>query len=190
MINKPKYLFTDKGSEFISKDVQQYLKNNNIIWYSTNSEIKCSIAERFNLTLRNKLEKRKTELELQGKTFNWVNEIPKLLEDYNTKDIHSTTGLTPIESHKDENMEYIRNRFYRRLLNIKKDKQKFNIGDNVRLYKWKDTFQKKSGRRFTDEVFIISKINDTRPITYQIKDKNNEPVEGSCYSFELVKSEK
>lgn len=87
-------------------------------------------------------------------------------------------------------MEYIRNRFYRRLLNIKQDKQKFNIGDNVRLYKWKDTFQKKSGRRFTDEVFIISKINDTRPITYQIKDKNNEPVEGTCYSFELVKSEK
>ena len=32
------------------------------------------------------------------------------------------------------------------------DKVKFNVGDLVRIYKYKNTFDKKSGKRFTDSV--------------------------------------
>jgi len=186
---KYKYCFSDKGSEFINKDVQRFFKENNCIWYSTQSEIKCSLIERFNLTIRNKLEKRKTDLELQKRNFNWMNELPQLLNDYNTKDVHSSTGFTPFESHKEENKDTIRDKFYSRFINVQQDKPKFKPGDHVRLYNWKSIFQKKSGQRFTNEVFTVDKVNQTRPITYTLKDLNNEPVLGAVYSFELVKSE-
>ena len=57
---KYQYLWTDKGCEFTAKVIQDYLKDHNIKWYSTQSELKCTLIERFNLTIREKLEKRKT----------------------------------------------------------------------------------------------------------------------------------
>ena len=42
---------------------------------------------------------------------------------------------------------------------------------------------------WTEEVFIINGIQPTNPITYKIKDLNNEPIEGSFYEPELLKAE-
>ena len=61
-----------KDHEFTAKVIQDYLKEKGIKWYSTQSEIKCSLIERFNLTIREKLERRKTELELEGKQYQLV----------------------------------------------------------------------------------------------------------------------
>jgi transposase InsO family protein len=54
---KPVLLQTNKGKEFINKKFQSFLKDNNITWFSTNSEFKASIVERFNRTLKTKLWK-------------------------------------------------------------------------------------------------------------------------------------
>ena len=37
------------------------------------------------------------------------------------------------------------------------------------------------------EIFTIDKVQDTKPITYLLKDTNNEEIKGCFYSQELQK---
>ena len=54
----PKFLWTDRGTDFYNKQVQDLLNENNIKLYSTNnSEIKSSVVERFNRTFKNMMYK-------------------------------------------------------------------------------------------------------------------------------------
>ena len=47
---------SDQGSEFTNNVTQTFFKNNNIKWYHTfNRDIKCSICERYNRTILNKI---------------------------------------------------------------------------------------------------------------------------------------
>ena len=50
---KPKMLWTDKGSEFVSKHFKDFLKKNKITLYHTENEEKSSIVERWNRTIKN-----------------------------------------------------------------------------------------------------------------------------------------
>ena len=50
-------LQTDRGSEFISNTFQEMLKRHNIHFYTSNSDTKASVCERFNRTLKTKLFK-------------------------------------------------------------------------------------------------------------------------------------
>ena len=55
---KPNFIQSDEGSEFTHKIVQNFFNDNNIKWYHTyNRDIKCSICERFNRTILNKIYK-------------------------------------------------------------------------------------------------------------------------------------
>ena len=38
------------------------------------------------------------------------------------------------------------------------------------------------------EIFVVSRINNTNPVTYNIKDLNNEDIIGSFYDYELKKT--
>ena len=59
-------------------------------------------------------------------------------------------------------------------------KPKFKIGDKVRICKYKGkVFDKSYTPNWTEEVFIIEEIQDINPITYKIKDLNNEEIQGS-----------
>ena len=53
----PQRLQTDKGSEFLNAQVQRFLKEQKIEFFTTNSEMKAAIVERFNRTLKNKMWK-------------------------------------------------------------------------------------------------------------------------------------
>ena len=48
----PKYLWSNNGKEITNKLVQLFLKEHNVYWYSTYSELKAVVVEQFNLTLR------------------------------------------------------------------------------------------------------------------------------------------
>ena len=64
---------------------------------------------------------------------------------------------------------------------------KFSSGDTVRITKKKKIFDKGYTVRWTEEVFKISKIQLTIPVTYKITDYNGEEIEGSFYEQELKK---
>ena len=66
----------------------------------------------------------------------------------------------------------------------KKD-PKFKIGDHVRISKYKNIFAKGCTPNWSEEVFIISKINNKVPWTYFISDMNVEDVTRCFYEKEL-----
>ena len=68
----------------------------------------------------------------------------------------------------------------------KKD-PKFKLNDRVRISKWKNVFAKGYTSNWSKEIFIISKIKNTVPWTYEIDDLNVERIVGSFYEKELQK---
>ena len=65
---------------------------------------------------------------------------------------------------------------------------KFKVGDNVRISKYKNIFDKGYTPNWSEEVFIVNKIKNTVPWTYAIGDLNGEEITGSFYEKELQKT--
>ena len=92
---KPDKLWTDKGSEFISKHFKEFLKKNKIKLYHTENEEKSSIVERWNKTMKNKMWKM---FSANNNTVYW-GKLDKLVDDYNNT-YHSSIEMTPTKESK------------------------------------------------------------------------------------------
>jgi len=107
-----------------------------------------------------------------------------LIDEYNNENIHLTRKMTPLQATDSNNVNLV-------LFNTHKndkynvEKPKFNVGDRVRIYSYKNKFDKGSRANWTTEIFIISDINYTSPVTYKVKDLNGEDIIGSFYQQEL-----
>ena len=51
--SKPKYIWSEKEPAFLSKEMQQFFKDNNVKIYHTSSHLKAVIIERFNYHYEN-----------------------------------------------------------------------------------------------------------------------------------------
>ena len=67
---------------------------------------------------------------------------------------------------------------------------KFNVGDQVRISKYKNVFAKGYVPNWCGEVFIVKKIKNTVPWTYVINYLNGEEIIGKFYEKELQKTNK
>ena len=180
--NKPKYIWSDKEPAFLSKEMQQFFKDNNVKIYHTNSYLKAVVIERFNRSLRELMMK---EFVKNNNTV-WYNILPKLIKIYNNR-YHSTIKMKPIEVNK-SNENYIKENIY--TYNKTNKNPKFKIGDLVRIsLKRRDIFDKPSSNiKWTEELFKIHSINKSNVITYKIKDLNDEIIKGIFYEKELQKT--
>ena len=70
----------------------------------------------------------------------------------------------------------------------KKD-PKFKVSDRVRISKYKNVFPKGYVPNWREEVFVVNKIKNTVPWTYEINDLNGEKIVGSFYEKELQKTD-
>ena len=61
------------------------------------------------------------------------------------------------------------------------------VGDRVRISKFKNIFAKIYTPNWSKEIFIVDKINDTVPYTYNLKDLNDEEIIGSFYDKNYIK---
>ena len=181
---KPKKLWTDKGSEFISKHFKEFLKKNNITLYHTENEEKSNVVERWNKTMKNKMWKM---FSANNNTVYW-DKLDKLVDDYNNT-YHSSIEMTPTEASKKENENKVFANLYGDLIYLKPKKPKFSIGDKVRISKYnRRVFDKGYTPNWTEEVFVIDKVMLTKSVTYHIVDLLGEKVEGSFYEKELQKA--
>ena len=134
--------------------------------YSTYNEGKSVVAERFIRTLKNKLYKNMTAI---GKNV-YYDVLDDVINEYNNAK-HNTIKMKPIDvGDNDEHNE--------------KD-SRFKVGDRVRISKFKNIFAKGYTPNWSKEIFIVDKINDTVPYTY---DLNGEEIIGSFYDRELQKT--
>ena len=179
---KPKFIWSDKESAFLSKEMQQFFKDNNVKIYHTNSHLKSVVIERFNRSLRELMMKHFTK----NNNTVWYNILPKLIKTYNNR-YHSTIKMKPIEVNK-SNEKFIKENVY--TYNKTSKNPRFKINDLVRIsLKRRDLFDKRSGNiKWSEELFKIHSINKSNVITYKIKDLNGEIIEGIFYERELQKS--
>jgi hypothetical protein len=178
---KPNYIWVDQGKEFYNKDMNKYLKENNIKIYSTFSEHKASVIERFNRTQKTLLYKNFTS----NSTYKWVEYLPQIMNEYNNK-IHSTIKLSPNDASKKENEKKLWKTYKERESKNEKEIPLFAVGDTVRISNTKGTFQKGYDPNYSMEVFIVTKVRLTNPPTYNIEDTLGEAIQGSFYNEELM----
>ena len=98
--------------------------------------------------------------------------------------------MKPIDAIKPENYDLLINNYYENYENKINNNIKFKVGDVVRIAIYLSAFTKEITGKWTRELFKISKVNDTKLITYNIVDLNNEPLEGTFYAEELQKIDK
>lgn len=178
--DKPDMIWTDQGSEFYNKKLKQEMKKQNIEIYSTYSQNKAVIVERFVGTLKLMTYKRFTLLQ----SFRWLDFYLKMLNEYNNR-VHSSLGMSPNDARKKKNHEKILE-FNEELSETKTPLLK--VGDFVRIARIKNTFEKQ-GYNWSTELFKIKSTLTTTPITYKLEDMNKEGIEGTFYENELQKSE-
>ena len=184
---KPLQLWCDKGTEYFNHVFKSFLKQHNITLYSTESEIKGGVIERFNRTLKEKMWKHFT---LQGHQ-KWFSLLPTLLEEYNnTKHKTIKTSPTYASEHPESIYNIVKKNNNENVNKLSKNqkKPKFSVGDRVRIYKYKYKFTKGFVAKWTDEIFLIKNVLPTLPPTYELVDLNGEDITGSFYADELQAS--
>ena len=175
---KPNKVWVDKGREFYNKHVKEILDI-----YSTENEEKSSVVERWNRTMKERMFKYFTA----NSTNVYIDVLDDLVKQYNNTK-HNSIGMTPVEASKAKNEKDVYDSLYG-TVSPQKKKPKFNLGDHVRISKKKGTFEKGYTPRWTEEVFKVVEILHTAPVTYKLKDLNDEEVTGSFYEPELQKTE-
>jgi hypothetical protein len=178
-----KNLQTDMGKEFYNKHFKNLMKQYNINHYSTFTHLKAQMAERVIRTIKEKLWKQFT---MQG-TYNWTKIIDEIVDNYNNNTIHSTIGMEPNKVNK-SNESFLLKSVYNQNNNKNSLKTpKFNIGDLVRISKFKKTFEKGYMPNYTTEIFKIIQVNRKFPNTYLLEDYQQQPIAGQFYEQELLK---
>lgn len=179
----PTNLQTDLGKEFYNNEFDSLMKNYSINHYSTYSSKKASIVERFIRTIKNQLFK---HFSLVG-NYLWIGHpIETIVRDYNNK-VHRTIKLAPIKVVKSNEMIIMKNIQNPECI-PKFTRSKFNIGDSVRISKYKGAFHKGYTPNWSTELFTVTKVNKSNPPTYHLEDKRNQTILGSFYEQELQKT--
>jgi len=181
----PKNFQTDDGKEFWNKDCDQLYQKYNINQFKTFSPVKCGIIERVNRKLKNMIFK---ECSLRG-NYKYINTLSDIVDKYNNS-YHRTIRCKPIEVNEKNEKEILSNiikntgshHAVKKLI-----KEKFKIGDYVRISKYKSIFDKSYHQNWSSEVFKIVNIMKTIPVTYLLEDAQKEPIFGCFYEQELQK---
>ena len=169
---KPNKTWVDKSSEFYNAYFRKWLRDNDIVMYSTHNEGKSVVAERFIRTIKCKIYKYMTSISKNM----YINKLDDIVNEYNNT-YHTTIKMKPIDVK--DNTYIITDK------EINNKDPKVKVGDRVRISKYKNIFAKGYMPDWSEEVFVIKKIKNT---VHVINDLNGEEIIGSFYEKELQKT--
>jgi transposase InsO family protein len=182
---KPDKLQTDKGKEFLNRQFQNLCKENDIIFFTTNSDFKAAIAERFIRTIKTKIYQYLDD----SATNTYIDQFQALIDSYNST-IHSTIGIAPKDVNE-SNVPKVLNHLYgdRWFGGDKLREMKFKVGDFVRISGVHgNIFRKGYKKNWMKEMFKIASARHFHPQNeYRIVDLMDEPIKGTYYEQELQK---
>ena len=172
---KPNKIWVGKGSEFYNAYFKKWLRDNDIVMYSTDNEGKSVVAEIFIRTLKSKIYKYMTSISKNV----YIDKLDDIVDEYNNT-YHTTSKIKPID------VKY--NTYINPSKEINTKDPKFKVCDHVRISKYKNIFAKGYMPNWSEEVFVIKKVKNTVPWAYVINDLNGEEITGTFYEKELQKT--
>ena len=112
--------------------------------YSTYNEGESVVAERFRRTLESKIYKHMTVVSKNV----YFEVLEDIVDKYNNT-FHRTIKRKPIDVKFDSNGKYN--------VDCNEKDPKFNVGDHVRISKYKNIFAKGYAPNWSEEVFVVKK---------------------------------
>ena len=174
----PNVVQFDEGKEFYNVGVKNLLKSHDVDYFSTQSDKKAAIVERFNRTLKTMMWK---YFYAKG-AYNWADALDDLVKNYNNPK-HGSILMKPKDVNKtNENLVWIT--LYGSPLG-KLPLPKCRVGDTVRVSKYKSVFGKGYEANFTEEIFKVKRVLRGDPTLYELEDHEGEPIIGKFYEEEL-----
>jgi len=103
--------------------------------------------------------------------------------------VHRSIGMAPQDVTREVQRELwtIQEAKGPQKVSSKEPKTIFEVGDEVRVSKAKKVFEKGYLPNWTEEIFTVSRVLNTVPIQYKVRDYRNEEIVGSFYGPELQK---
>ena len=159
------------------------LSHHNIKLYSSFSDVKACVVERFDRTLKEKMWRMFTHRE----NHIFYKDLQNLVDPYNNS-VPTSIKMRPKDVTKlDEDQVWFI------VCGYSKDETpvaktaiiKFLVGDLVRITKYKYTFDKGYTANWSTEAFKIHKIVAAEKTMYYLKDLNDQNVTGSFLEEEL-----
>ena len=199
----PVNLRSDLGREFRNKFVKDFLSAKGINIYHCQGDSKCAIVERSIRTLRNLLFR----YFRHKQSYKYIGVLQDIVDNYNKRPHRSLGSYSPSEVNRENANEVRLSAYLARKVKPKnvpkiekkessmktrrKRKYKFKVGDLVRITYKRYTFQRDYQQKWTEELFKIRRryMRENKPI-YQLKDLQDEIIEGSFYQQELQKVKK
>lgn len=180
-------LIIDRGTEFLNKTFTAMLASENIS-ITHPSDGHAAHVERAILSLQRLLYQHIEQT--GGSNLNWTKFLPKATDIMNRRHhriIKSSPNNAELAKNKDsinQAMALYRQKAFEK--KRKNKKAKFQLGDLVRIQRWKNKFARGYDRNFSTEVFIVTKVLSHLPITmYTVKDTEKNRIQGNFYANEL-----
>ena len=177
----PSFVISDAGLEFRNSDVKDLFDRYHIQHIVTKSLLKASMVERFNRTLKTRLYK----YFHHSDTKRWVDILQKLVVAINNSH-NRGIGTCPQKIFDGKAKPRLTSRG-----KSVKQVARYRIGDEVRLSKARQNFQKGYESGWTEKKYLVSEIVKPRfsdePFAYRVVDSNTGTfVPGILYEQELV----
>ena len=177
---------TDNGKEFVNSSFKDLMNEYDINHFTTNNEIKCSVIEQFNRTLKNKMFKHFTS---SGKR-RYIDVLKKLIYSYNNS-YHRSIKMKPsdvIENNQNIVFKNIYGVINKRELLRKMKSPKLSRNDNVRVKYQLGPLDRGYYPNWSDATYKINKNmkNINKPL-YTITDSNDQVLKRRFYPEEIQK---
>lgn len=178
----PKYIYSDLGNEFKGA-CRVLFKEYKITPLDTDSVHKASVVERFNRTLKEKMEHFFTD----SQSHKYTQVLQDLVDSYNNS-IHRAIKMKPAQVTDSNEGKAKENLYGADQMAVENDYHvnfSFKVGDYVRKIVKKALFDKGYAPNWTEEVFIVYFLNPSNPATYKIKTILGEEDDHNYYKEEL-----
>ena len=102
----------------------------------------------------------------------YIDKLDDIVNEYNNT-YHRTIKMKPIDIKSSNYVKYN--------VNSNDKDPTFQVGNHVRISKYKNNFAKRYIPNWSEEIFVIKKVKNTVPWTYVIDDLNGEEIIGFCF---------
>ena len=165
---KPNKIWVNKGSEFYNNSFKKWLKDNDIELYWIHNEGKSAVAERF---IR-KLKTKNLYIHDFGVEKCVYDTVDDIVGEYNNT-YHRKIKMKPVNVKDNTYIDFEKE--------VNDNDLEVRVSDLVRISKYKNIFAKGYTQNWSEEVFIIKKVNNTVPWPYVINDLNGEEIIRTFY---------